>query len=275
MYLVDSEIKKMCNENALIIEGYCSDNVGAISYDMEIDHIISKFDTKNKSDAPETYTLKPNETVFVKTKEKIKLPEDFIGYVSEKNSVMREGLVVDAPIYQPGHETYCFLRVHNISGCEIQLNKGKKIAQIMFSKLDRRPDEPYSRKADASFNEENQYVGFGRYEKEYKKEIKKISKISEDLESKIQVVYSNVLVLMGIIAAIFSMITLNFGAIKERIDLISVFSMNLTFTFIVSFLMGLILTFTNKGFRKKCVIPYWIIVALVFVANIVLLFLKK
>ncbi len=274
MYLVDSEIREMCAKNQLIVEEYNADNVGAISYDLEIDHIILKPEKRGSSLQEISYGLKPGEVVFVKTREKINIPNDFIGVVSEKNSVMREGLAISAPVYQPGHKTFCYIRVQNISNSEIQLRNGKKIAQIMFSRLSKVPDVPYSQNENASFNEENEYIGFGRYEREYKKEIKKIQKMSDDLESKIQSVYSNVLVLMGIIAAIFSMITINFEAFRNtELSMQSIFTMNLSFVFVVSFLMGLILTFTNKFFQKaKVIIPYWSIVAIALVANILLLF---
>ena len=43
------------------------------------------------------------------------MPLNVLGRVAEKNSRMRQGLQVDGPHYQPGHITYVFMRVRNIS----------------------------------------------------------------------------------------------------------------------------------------------------------------
>lgn len=57
------------------------------------------------------YQLKPHETVFVKAKEGLKMPNNLVGRIIEKNSVMRLGLQVSGPLYQPTHQTAIFLRV--------------------------------------------------------------------------------------------------------------------------------------------------------------------
>ena len=61
------------------------------------------------------YQLRPHETVFVKTKEGLKLPDNLVGHIVEKNSVMRLGLQVTGPLYQPTHQTAIYLRVTNLS----------------------------------------------------------------------------------------------------------------------------------------------------------------
>ena len=92
--------------------------------------------------------------------------------VEEKNSLLRLGLFVSGPVYQPGHRTYSFLRVYNMSNSEIKLQKDFKIAQIFFEELTGVPEETYDKKSNASFNNENKYVRYGKYEKQYN-ELKK------------------------------------------------------------------------------------------------------
>ena len=94
-----------------------------------------------------------------------------IAKVEEKNSLLRMGLVVTGPCYQPGHETYCYLRVQNISNKNIVLKKGLKIAQLIFIKLENTPDIPYNLKKNASFQNEENYKGYGNYQEEYEKMI--------------------------------------------------------------------------------------------------------
>lgn len=244
MFIVDKQIAEKCSNKELIAENYDETNVGAISYDLTLDEVIVN---TTEHDSYNGYVVEPNQTVFVSTKEIVRIPDNYLGIVSEKNSVMREGLVVSAPIYQPGHRTRCFLRVINISSNEITISKGKKIAQILFYQLDNIPNTTYSNRQDASFNDEIKFRGLGNYESEYKKEIKIIEKAEKDLEDKANTIYANVLTFMGIIATIFTLITINFEAFKsQNFSKIEILSLNLTIAFAISVLMGIILIFINK-----------------------------
>lgn len=111
--------------------------------------------------------MRPGETVFVKTKEKLAIPLNILGRIAEKNSRMRQGLKVDGPHYQPGHVTFAFLRIQNISNNTIELSAGMRIAQIIFEELTNKPDVPYSEQTDAAFKDEENYRGLGSYKEEY------------------------------------------------------------------------------------------------------------
>lgn len=166
MYIVDKQIKKMCESGLLITENYNPENVGAVSYDLTVKNIYVE-NTKKIS-----YDLEPGKTIFIGTEETLKIPENMIGIVKERNSIMREGLLVSAPNYQPGICSKCFIRVTNISEHIITIEKGKKIAQILFDTLIEEPDLPYDKRLDSSFNKEFEYLGYGKYKNEYSKEIK-------------------------------------------------------------------------------------------------------
>lgn len=101
-----------------------------------------------------------------------------MGRIGEKNSRMRQGLVVSGPHYQPGHQTYAFLRVMNISEDLITISRGNNIAQIIFEQLTGRPDVPYSAQTNASFQNEVEYKGLGNYKQEYENQMK--HKLDED-----------------------------------------------------------------------------------------------
>lgn len=167
MILVDKNIRKLVEKGMLIVSNYKPENLGCVSYDLTISDII--IDDKECKE----YVLKPQEFVMIKTNEEIKIPTNMVGKVGEKNSLLRLGLFVSAPIYHPGHQTYIFLRVVNMSNKEIKLQENFKIAQIFFETLTEEPDEPYNKKANASFNNENKYVRYGKYEDTYKKIVRK------------------------------------------------------------------------------------------------------
>lgn len=110
MILVDKDIKRYVEQQQLILSGYTEDNLNGISYDLTVDTVLDTTGIEHRE-----YELKPGETVFIKTVEKLRIPNCILGRIAEKNSRMRQGLKVDGPHYQPGHVTYAFLRVQNIS----------------------------------------------------------------------------------------------------------------------------------------------------------------
>lgn len=268
MFISDNQIKKMCEQHQLIIDNYDPENVGVISYDLTLESIIAA-DEKGENSEYKSYELYPQQTVFVSTLETICVPDEYVGIVTEKNSVMRQGLMVSAPYYQPGHKTKCFLRVTNLSSEIITISNGKKIAQILFDKLSRKPEKTYSQMSDASFNDEISYKGLGKYESEYKKELKKIQKAEENLDEKANTIYANVLTFMSIIAAVFSLLTINFEAYSNAsFSKLNILSLNLSMAFIISVLMGIILFFINKKRKPVIYVLYFMFVVILLVVNI-------
>lgn len=166
MILVDKNIKELVEQGTLIVSNYKPENLGCVSYDLTVDNIIK--DDKNIDE----YTLKPKEFVMIKTNEELKIPENLVGKIGEKNSLLRSGLFVSGPVYQPGHQTYVFLRAFNMSDKEIELRKDFKIAQVFFETLTEAPNEPYNKKETASFNNEKEYLKYGKYDNDYNKIIK-------------------------------------------------------------------------------------------------------
>ena len=108
MILVDKDIKSRQSE--IFCDGcYKESCVNAVSYDLHILGIVAQ------DELADSYVLHPNEVIFVKMEEKIHMPKDLMGRIGEKNSRIRQGLWVSGPHYFPGHETYIYLRVQNIT----------------------------------------------------------------------------------------------------------------------------------------------------------------
>jgi len=188
---------------------------------------------------------------------------------------MRQGLQVDGPHYQPGHVTYAFMRVRNISTDIILLSQGMKIAQIMFEELKDVPEVPYSSQENASFQNEKRYVGLGNYQEEYAKQSeRKVEKAQHDIENMTQTIYANVLTIMGIIVAIFSLLTINFQAFANvELDFKYIIAMNLTLALCIVLMMGIILIFINKAKNKGFLWLYGIVLVVLAIATIGLSFL--
>lgn len=267
MILVDKDIKELIAHNQLIVAGYDENNLNGMSYDLTVDYTLDE-----NGKPHDTYELKPGETVFIRTQEKLNIPEEILGRVAEKNSRMRQGLVVNGPHYQPGHQTYAFLRVSNISKNTITLSKGSKIAQILFEQLTEKPDMPYSAQSGASFQNEEEYKGLGNYKQEYDRQTKReMEQAKEDIENVSQKIYANVLTLMGILVAVFSLISINYQAFTNaEINMPYILVMNLSMTLCIVVMLGLILIFINKAKNKKFLWAYIVILLVLAIAVVAL-----
>ncbi len=259
MILVDKDIKGLASNGLLIAEGYDEANVGSVSYDLTIDEIISENNAHLKC-----VTLEPDGVVFIKTKELLRIPEDIMGRIAQKNSRMRMGLYVDGPHYHPGHETYAFLRVRNISSDSIRIEEGQQIAQIIFEQLTQKPDHLYGQGAHKAFADEKDYRGLSTYKKEYEKYVTKIEKVRDNIENKETQIYANVLTLMGIVAAVFAIITLNFEAFaKAELDVKFILTMNLSLVFALSVFFGLLHIIINRQKKNGFGVAYIVVLVLI------------
>ena len=205
MILVDKDILNLVHSKKLIVENFKKENLGGVSYDLTLDKIVGLED--DESNQVSEYELSPGEAVFVKTQEMLYIPENILGRIAQKNSRMRMGLYVDGPHYHPGHKTYAYLRVQNLSSNCITIKRDDKIAQIFFEELNSKPTKLYG-EVNNAFADEVNFKGLSSYKTEYIKHIKKIEKVKENIEDKETQIYANVLTLMGIIAAVFSLITI-------------------------------------------------------------------
>lgn len=261
MVLVDKDIKHRANE--IFQEGYDAENVTAVSYDLHIQAII---DNESERDSlVETYVLRPGEFVFIKTREKISMPTDLMGRIGEKNSRIRQGLSVSGPHYYPGHTTYLFLRVYNMTSCTIKLKKGDEIAQIFFEQLTQIPEKDYRYQQNASFNDESNYRGLARYKSEYENRMAHIEEADKKLDDKINNIYANVLTLMGLFVSVFSLVMVNFTNLSENnMTKEFIVPMNISLGIVITLFMGLLMIFINKAKSK------WFLAGYIFLMGVLI-----
>lgn len=261
MILVDKNIKSLVAQGKLIKEGYKDENLGCVSYDLTIDFILTHNENsldETDMNKKETYYLGPGEYVMIKSVELLSIPNNILGRIADKNSLMRLGISITGPHYQPGHTTYAYLRVQNISCDKIKISKGQKIAQIIFEELKTVPEVPYDKDESASFNNELEYKGFGKYSSQYIRTKEKIVDMTEKLESKINDIYGNMLTLMGIFISIFALVTLNFKIFSEESMefgqmLKSMVVINVSLAFVIAVLLGIIVIITDtKKWKSIC-----------------------
>ena len=272
MILTDRDLHKRISNGELIVNddgNYEPSRLNCISYDINIGAIVSD---EKKDDGTyknvTKYYLQPGETIFVKSDVKLKLPKDCIGIIYERNSVMRQGLVVDGPVYQPGHETYAFLRVRNIYAKEKVLSVGDPIAQIRFEQLHEVPINTYESEA---YQKEEDFRGVqGDVKYSWDSETLRYEKKVDELNEKETRIYANVLTFMGLFISIFSLLTFSFGTNAEGMDVKNIILIDMSVCMIMYLLMGTILIFVNHIKKIKHLIWYWVFAIVLCCANIFL-----
>lgn len=251
MTLVDRDIRALIQSHALINAD--ADHVGAISYDLR-----TMYYAQGDGEYKEVFELAPLESVFVACEEIIHLRENMIGRVILRNSRIRAGLMLDAPVYQPGHHTRIFFRITNVSEQSMKLDKDSEFASIMFERLDHAPNQLYQ----GEFQKELDFRNLGSYHKKIKAELKDYEDKAQSLHNLEKSIYGNVITLMSVFIALFSLININIDlAYAETVEIGRMLVFNLTTVGSIAFLVALIRSSVS---RKKP--EFWILLILAVIA---------
>lgn len=224
MFLKDDELKNG------IIEGAQETGFGNISCDLFIKEILS-----NSRHFTE-YALKPGESAFVSTIEIITVPANMFAQVIIRNSAIRLGLTIVAPIYQPGHKTRIFFRVTNVSDMTITLKQNTSVCSLMLYRFSSDSIKPYR----GAYSDEFDYRGVGE---NHSVEVPKAGVIEEKLKAleKLETrLYGNVMMMLTVFVAIFSLVNLNTATLRETYNLCEILSFNFIFLSVISTLVLLI-----------------------------------
>lgn len=250
------EYRDLHDRGAGIIRPFSDEAVTAIAYDLETEAFAVAAGKESRS-----VTLAPGESAFVKSKEEIMLPADILCRVILRNSRIRQGLSLDAPVYYPGHHTKVFFRITNVSKHLIHVDTANGLASVMFELLESPVDDPYS----GAFQREFDFTGMGAYSSVLAEDMVDIEKKVENVKEIERTIYGNVLAIMAVFVGIFSIININLqNASLAMMDLIS---LNLTISGALCFLVAVITTVTNGSQNGKLL---WCASAIAFAAAIVI-----
>lgn len=170
MLLSDGKIKALIKSG--VLENANEGNVGPVSYDLTTDYFYVGGERASSA------KLMPGDSVFVAAKEVIALPNDLAARVLLRNSRIRQGLSLDAPLYFPGHKTAVFFRVTNVSADEIKLGRSKGIAQIAFERVEGGVEHPYN----GEFSGELDFRGMGSYTDVYGGEMRELERKTDEIK---------------------------------------------------------------------------------------------
>lgn len=265
MILVDKDIKTFLHNGTLqdpqgqtAIYNGLEDCITNIGYDLRASGFI------HNGTLVDSYDLEPGDSVFVETEETVCFDHNTCGMINIKNSRLRMGLSLESPVYQPGHETRIYFRLTNLSENTIELVSGGKYALLVFEQLHNEPDAPYT----GTFQREKQYTGLAGYESDYSKEMKLFEKKKVNLENLEKSIYGNIITILTIFIAIFSIINVNFSLAQGSSSLWRFAAYNLSLTGGISFLAALMeeILHRNNSPRHKM----WWIPAICFLVVILI-----
>ena len=114
----------------------------------------------------------------------------------------------------------------------------------MFEKLDGPVDAPYR----GAFQMEDQYRGMGSYKNLYASDMRKIDKKMDDLRGLEKHIYTNVLTMMAVFVAVFSIINVNVSLVKDASSLLTLVVSNLCTIGAIGFLVSTVRSSSaNRG----------------------------
>ena len=192
MYLSDKRIKQLIDEGHLLDAD--KGRVQSVSYDLRTKEFYAdgaRYDS---------YILKPGNSIFVSSVESISLPANMTAQVYLRCSWMCKAILLDAPLYFPGHDTHLYFRLTNLSGSSIELKKEEGYAQVAFQMVEGVVEKEYG----GHFSDEKMIEAIGNYDvyDADKQRIKRYVKPIKKMERKI---YANVVVLLTVFVGIFTL----------------------------------------------------------------------
>ncbi|WP_022760410.1 dCTP deaminase domain-containing protein [Butyrivibrio sp. AD3002] len=249
--------KKLMSCGSEIITPFDKDKITNIGYDISTE----KYTLGNNKEST-SVKLQPHDSAFVMSKESIELPQNILAKVVLRNSRIRQGLSIDAPIYQPGHKTKIFFRITNFSDKEMNLTDLDDFATIIFEELDGDVEKGYS----GTFQSEFDYRGMGDYSSVYNRELDEIDNKIKDLKEVEKHIYGNVLTIMAIFVGVFSLINLNVSFAGQGFDTKYLLVLNLVTIGSVGILLALVDALINNS-KNKIV---WAVPVISFILSILI-----
>lgn len=159
MILSDASIREYLDSGKLSIDPLTPEQLQPASVDLRLSNHFLKVDENRfdaiRLDADIAYqelvqteiVIPPHSFLLASTKETIRLPDDLTAFVEGRSSIGRIGLFIqNAGWVDPGFEGTITLELFNANRLPIRLQEGRRVCQLVFARLDRAAENPYSGK---------------------------------------------------------------------------------------------------------------------------------
>ena len=156
MILSDRTIYRMLESGALTISPLDEGQVQPASVDIRLGNTFSVVEDspsgiialdseiRYRTITSDTYVLLPNQFVLATTMEYFALPDDVTACVEGRSSLGRLGLFIqNAGWVDPGFQGEITLELYNANRCAIELRAGRRVGQMVFSRMDDTAMNPY------------------------------------------------------------------------------------------------------------------------------------
>jgi len=159
MILSDNTINEYIDKGVLVATPIQQDQIQPASLDITLGTTFSRakagphntidFDHEIEYEKimSNSYLLLPGQFVLATTGEYFELPDDITAFVEGRSSLGRMGLFIqNAGWVDPGFKGEITLELFNASAQAIELKAGRRVGQLVFAKMDRAANHPYSGK---------------------------------------------------------------------------------------------------------------------------------
>lgn len=137
-----------------LIEKFNPDNLTPVGYDLTTGRFEDDLNTEGGAwYNRDTFELHPKRTILIRSREVIHFPTFMVGIVYPRNTYVRVGLIIQSPLYQPGHNTNIVYSIFNASDRSILLEKGRSYAMLTFAHI--KNTEAYSGKYTEDIAQDN------------------------------------------------------------------------------------------------------------------------
>ncbi len=156
MILSDKTLRAMLADGSLVVDPITEESIQPASIDCRLgSHYLMLDDTrmdiltldseiKYRDIEGDSITIPPHTFMLATIAEYVKLPNDLTAFVEGRSSIGRIGLFIqNAGWVDPGFEGKITLELYNANSLPIKLQKGRRICQLVFAKMDGPADNPY------------------------------------------------------------------------------------------------------------------------------------
>lgn len=144
--LVDSQILELLKKQELIIEPYDEKCLQPAGYDLRLgeEALVFKDNNSQKIKIESKIVIEPKQNVAVSTLERVKLPDFLVGDMKVRSSFAREGLIGSFGWVDPGFDGHLTTSLFNSSSLPIEIERGERVIQIVFHKVEQIPSKAYA-----------------------------------------------------------------------------------------------------------------------------------
>lgn len=156
MILSDQTLQNLISKKELTVEPLTEESIQPASIDCRLgDHYLVVEDNNMEIltlDSEINYrefegaaiTIPPHSFLLATTMEYIKVPNNLTAFVEGRSSIGRLGLFIqNAGWVDPGFEGRITLELYNANSLPIKLEKGRRVCQLVFCKMDQAAKTPY------------------------------------------------------------------------------------------------------------------------------------